>query len=157
MPEFLAVNPFPPKHVERPPGGLMKFVFTFFLVSGAFGCVSPPATRSAEPAPLVKSGAQIGQPCGGSTNILCGDDAVCEYTRQELTIEDLNCAPDNVRPRATPRPCPDNYVPLCGCDGLTYGNHCEADMAGVSIRSGGSCPASRTVYRVIIRGTCRPR
>lgn len=45
--------------------------------------------------------------------------------------------------------CPDNYAPVCGDDGATYGNACEACASGnINTFTPGECPVEDDVTRM---------
>ena len=65
-------------------------------------------------------------------NQLC-TGSVCK----NLTLTEPGCA--NAQLMATVQDCPNVEVPVCGCDGLTYGSECEALAAGITTWWAGDC------------------
>lgn len=64
------------------------------------------------------------------SNADCGPDRYCWF--HVCAAETGVCVP-------RPGGCPDVWQPVCGCDGVTYGNACEAAAAGMSIDHPGTC------------------
>ena len=73
--------------------------------------------------------------CGGMQGLACGGDEYCHYE-----VSDQCGAADALGEcRAVPEICTQEYMPVCGCDGQTHGNACEANAAGTSVASRGPC------------------
>ena len=73
-------------------------------------------------------------PCGGLAGIPCDVGQFCDLPAGLCNAADLvgECKP-------VPLGCPDIVAPVCGCDGVTYGNDCERQMAGAQLDHTGSC------------------
>jgi hypothetical protein len=74
------------------------------------------------------------QRCGTIAGLSCPDGDVCDLEPGMCNGADLGgvCVPK-------PEVCPEIYAPVCGCDGVTYGNDCERVAAEAQKDHDGAC------------------
>jgi hypothetical protein len=87
--------------------------------------------------PTLSSAAGVAKPggiCGTIKGIVCSRGEYCFYKGGTCGIADMQgiCKP-------RPKRCHRIYNPVCGCNGKTYPNSCEAERAGVSVKHPGKC------------------
>jgi hypothetical protein len=76
--------------------------------------------------------------CGGLTGSSCAEGEFCELPTGECQTVDLpgECIP-------IPTACPLVHAPVCGCDGVTYGNDCERQTAKAQKAHDGACEPAK--------------
>ena len=79
------------------------------------------------------SGEGVGGFCGGGSERSCSAELFCDQSG--------DCGEDGSSGVCSevPEVCAEIYSPVCGCDGKTYGNSCQASSQKVSIRYQGEC------------------
>jgi hypothetical protein len=81
-----------------------------------------------------------GETCGGVAGRQCATGLYCNYvdgTKEKMS----SCGKADVAGKcaAIPSECPKNIAYVCGCDGKTYSNACEAHRQGVTAAKPGRC------------------
>ena len=101
---------------------------------GACGVDAGP-TGGTNPASVVDEDELLGHQCEGPDALLCPKGKFCATAKAD------RCPGFEIKGTChrIPDACVDVYQPMCGCDGQTYGNKCEAALVRVAVAYDGRC------------------
>jgi len=80
--------------------------------------------------------------CGSSKKLPTAPQTTQNPSDSNIPLPQKNNCIDSskINPQAI---CTRIYLPVCGCDSVTYGNACEAEASGVRWWRGGECNKSK--------------
>jgi hypothetical protein len=78
--------------------------------------------------------------CDGPLRLSCQDGQYCNAIRAGQCPGPRRFGVCSDQPQI----CPDIFQPVCGCDGQTYPNSCNAAAAGVAVVHTGACAPAKT-------------
>jgi hypothetical protein len=84
--------------------------------------------------PTVAAAVTLGETCDGIAAIQCDPGLWCEHPSGQCQVADASgeCA-------KVPEVCTQDYQPVCGCDGETYGNQCMLRAVKMQLDHIGAC------------------
>ncbi len=79
--------------------------------------------------------APVSQFCGGLLGYGCADNEYCHFDNEAI------CGSADASGTCRPRPdsCSAQIAPVCGCNGQTYSNSCQAAALGTTVLHEGAC------------------
>jgi hypothetical protein len=87
---------------------------------------------------------QPGESCGGlaASHFTCDHGLFCQYG----DTQSCGAGDQQGSCQIAPQVCPLFFSPVCGCNGKTYGNSCQAHAAKTSITHAGPCNCDSSVW-----------